>query len=151
MPIRINPWMDKLTPRQLHFCNYYLSGKYSARESMILAGYNEKYAENNRHNIFKCRKIIAFLKEEKERRAEQETLKQIDLHSHCLRKAMECDDPELAHKYLQEARQFEKQRKEFDLKIEELQQRAEASKNKLDEPNNPSQEIIIKVETAKDD
>lgn len=136
----MNKYIDKLTPRQLMFCLNYLSNEFnSAQSAMIAAGYDEEYALRNRHNILKNSNIIGFLREEKRRRAQEAALKAIDFHSEMIKRAFTTEDDELRLKYSQEARQWAKQKEEFNLKFKELEERV----------NTVDSSITLKIEGVK--
>jgi phage terminase small subunit len=117
-----NPYIDKLDPRQLKFCLYYLNNNFSsAHKAMLDAGYDEAYARTKCRNILKCKKIVSFIRFEMKRRAEEAAMKAIDGEAYALKKAMTEPDPELAQKYFQEYRQFQKQNAEIKAKFSELE------------------------------
>lgn len=125
-----------LTPRQLRFCLNYLSNKFrSTKAAMIDAGYNRQYAERSRHNILKNSKILSFLRTEMERRAEDEYVKNINFELEVCKRAMNEPDPDLRAKYAAEVRQWQKQKEEFNLKLQELEARIKEVKESKDDNN----------------
>ena len=140
----MNPYLKKLTPRQLQFCLNYLSINYkSAKAAMIAAGYNKDYALRNSFNILKNTNIIAFLRHEMKRRAEEAAIRAIDFECEIKKRAFETADEELRQKYSVEARQWEKQRLEFDIKLKELEAKIkEVESDKKNEPININFKVV---------